>query len=414
MVGQGISGLGLIVGVRFLTSLLSPSEYGVVALGLTVSLFVNQILSGPVSQAVLRSYSIASESRTLGSFFSVVNDLVKWMSSPLMALAVILYIFSVVLPWGNGQSVALAFVLAATTGAEAAFDSVQNAARRRKIVAFHQAARAWFRFAVAILCVATLGATGEVALLGYVVGTGAVLASQYMFFRSMSGVEDARSAETKREILSSVAKYARPFAIWGVFTWLQLASDRWSLQLTDGAASVGKYSALYQVAYLPLVLASNALVQFISPIVFQRAGDASDKSRLREARGLGRRAVLVVVLGTVVLSLCVWLADDFLARLLLAESYRGVAWLFPIVALAGGLYAAGQVATQIPLAALSSGDLLAPKLGTAVFGSILNIIGAWFFGIVGVVFAITATSIVYLAWTLTLGLERSFGEPDPA
>src|SRR5438874_2297495 len=54
--------------------------------------------------------------------------------------------------------------------------------------------------------------------------------------------------------------YAWPFAAWGIFTWMQTASDRWALQ-GRGTSEVGFYAALYQLGYYPMTLLSGFLVR---------------------------------------------------------------------------------------------------------------------------------------------------------
>jgi hypothetical protein len=41
---------------------------------------------------------------------------------------------------------------------------------------------------------------------------------------------------------------------------------------------------------------------------------------------------------------------------------------------------------------------LAPKIGTAILGGILNILGAWLYGVAGVVAALVGFSVIYFAW----------------
>src|SRR5205807_8754228 len=59
--GQAVSLIGVIVGVRIVTTLLSPEAYGELALGLTVATLVSQVALGPASNAAERYFILASQ-----------------------------------------------------------------------------------------------------------------------------------------------------------------------------------------------------------------------------------------------------------------------------------------------------------------------------------------------------------------
>jgi O-antigen/teichoic acid export membrane protein len=74
--GQVVTTVGTLVGVRLLTDVLSPEIYGELALGMTASMLVNQVILGPVSMAALRFFAPANETGQLWSFLIAVKGLV--------------------------------------------------------------------------------------------------------------------------------------------------------------------------------------------------------------------------------------------------------------------------------------------------------------------------------------------------
>ena len=70
IIGQVMMMMGSLVGVKLLTTLLSPAEYGELALGLTIATFVNQTILGPLSQGVMQFYAPAIETADLGSYLA--------------------------------------------------------------------------------------------------------------------------------------------------------------------------------------------------------------------------------------------------------------------------------------------------------------------------------------------------------
>ena len=63
---------GGIASVSVLTDLISPAEYGKVALSLTLSQLINQTITGGISQGVARYYPVAAEDGDLGQYLSSV------------------------------------------------------------------------------------------------------------------------------------------------------------------------------------------------------------------------------------------------------------------------------------------------------------------------------------------------------
>lgn len=93
---------------------------------------------------------------------------------------------------------------------------------------------------------------------------------------------------------------------------------------------------LYQIGFYPISLATGMAVQFLAPILFQRAGDASDSVRAAGATRLGWRLTALALVLTVVAFIIVYLLHDLLFALLVAAEYRTVSHLLPWMVLAGG------------------------------------------------------------------------------
>src|SRR5262249_38120047 len=93
--------------------------------------------------------------------------------------------------------------------------------------------------------------------------------------------------------------YGKYFMLWGAFTWLQLASDRWAVKLYLNDATVGLFAVAYQIASVPAVIVAGCLSQFITPIVFQRARSGNSREEIAGARRVmlvGAAALLLLTL----------------------------------------------------------------------------------------------------------------------
>lgn len=404
--GQAVATLGALVGVRLLTGVLNPVVYGELALGMTVATLVAQIVFGPISGAGLRFFSSAREAGELSSFLTVLRRLLTKATVVVILFAGCLSAALFVTGkfcWFWLALAALGFAL--FSGYNSTIDGLQNAARQRLVVAWHQAFSSWGRFLIAVGMVMWLGATGATAMLGYVLATLLVLFSQYWFFRHTvrpaASATTAEASET-RQWNTRIFSYAWPFATWGFFTWMQIASDRWALQMFATTRDVGLYAVLYQLGYYPITILSGLMVQLVAPIFFQRVGDASVTSNMRHVNTLIGRLTMVAILLTGVAVLLAFGIHGFVFKFLVAQEFRSVSWLLPGMVLAGGLFATGQIAVISLLSGTKTRRLIPPKVATAVIGVLLNMLGAAWWGIIGVVGASAITAAVYLLWILYL------------
>lgn len=421
--GQVAAVLGGLVGIRALTQALSPATYGELALGMTMVTLAQQAVLGPVAGAVLRFFAPAQEAGRLAAYLKGTGRLVAQGTWVLLAVGAVTAV--VLLVFGQTRWLPLvlaAFLFSLLSGYCSNLDGIQNAARQRTVVAWHQGIGQWLRFGLALGLIAVVGPGSAAAMAGYAAASALVLGSQWVLLQRRILVllpgRESPDDDTVRGWTAQMRSYAWPFAAWGVFTWTQMASDRWALQAVGGSGEVGLYAALYQLGYYPMTLFSGFLVQLASPILFSRAGDGTDPGRMAHSRRLNR-GLLMGSLG--ILAVGVGGAALFhreILSLFAAPEYRLVSPLLPVMVLSGGLFAAGQIAVLSLLSGVDSRRLLAPKIVTAVLGVVLNFAGAWRFGIRGVVYAGLGVSALYLAWILALvsraGMPAARSQEGPA
>ena len=404
--GQGAAVLGSLVGLRLLTAVLAPNVYGELALGMTLAALVNQMALGPLCASASRFYAPARERGEVASFFSVLRKLFAQGTGVTLLLAVVVCLVMALARQTKLLSLALAaFSLATLSGYGSGLDSIQNAARQRSIVAWHQALGSWGRSLPAVGMIRWFGASSTVAMLGYVLATAIVLGSQLWFFRSI--VKEANGASagadgTKQHWRKQVFAYAWPFAAWGGFSWAQAASDRWALQMFVSTRDVGLYAVLFQLGYYPISLLSGLVVQLLSPVFYQRAGDATDESRLGRVYHVNRLLSMATLIATGIATAFALGFHETIFRLLVSSQYRGISWLLPGIVLAGGLFATGQFASISLFSGTATHRMIIPKIASAIIGILLNVLGAVWFGVLGVVCACVVTSGIYMWWIMHL------------
>jgi O-antigen/teichoic acid export membrane protein len=220
--GQGAAVIGGLLGVRMLTGVLDPVNYGELALGLTLSTFSQQLIFGPLTISFTRFFPHAWENGKLGAYFKSVIQLLTVVTAAVCVIAAL----------GGGWLMAagrsgwLTLVLAALAlsllaGYNSCLDGMQNAARQRKTVGFHQGVGAWLRPLYAVGVVILLGTRSVMAMGGYVLAAATLFLSQLYFLRRVilakASLEPRIVQRDVHDWGKRFGRYAWPFACWGSF-----------------------------------------------------------------------------------------------------------------------------------------------------------------------------------------------------
>lgn len=378
---------------------------------MTIMTIANQVVMGPLSNASLRFFASARESGQLRSFLHATQDLLIQGTAVMGMLAANSIVALFLLDRGSWIWLFIpAFLFALVSGYGATLDGMQNAARQRVVVSWHSGLGTWLRFSAAVLLVKLFYPSSEIAMAGYLVASIVVLTSQLWFFRrlvlSILSAQRATQNGDTQLWKNQMRGYAWPFGAWGIFTAVQVISDRWALQAFGSTQDVGFYAVLYQLGYYPVSLLAGLLAQLVMPILFGRAGDGTDPVRIGRSHQLNS----VLTVGTFVLTVfftgLAFLLHAPLFALLVSARYQVVSPLLPWMVLASGLFATGQMATNSLMMRNKTQALIAPKIGTALFGVAASVAGAHWWGLRGVTLASVAFGGLYLVWTTLLVLTQ--------
>lgn len=403
LLSQIASVSGALALVRVLTEYLAPASYGELALGLTVAALVNQAVFGGLTNGFARFYSIAAEKSDLGGYLRATRRLLAYGTSAVLAGGVLLVLGLLASHRTHWINLAIAVVIFSLFSSyNSALIGIQNAARQRWIVAFHSGLDAWLKIGLAVIAMHVIGVTSTAVVIGYACSSLVVTSSQLLFLRrTIPPSKPSETSEVKAWTKQTWA-YSLPFSIWGVFTWMQGASDRWSLQAYGTAAAVGQYAVLYQLGYAPIALVTSLATAVFGPILYQRSGDATNHSRNSDVHKLCWRTAQLSLACTLVGVVIAWSMHGLLFRLLVATKYRETSYLLPWMILAGGLFAASQVFGLKLMSEIRSTEMLTAKIVTALLGTGLCVAGARLAGINGVVSALVIFSATILLWLALL------------
>ena len=406
IIGQFASVVGALMLVRVLTDYLDPAQYGQLALSLTMATLVNQVVMGGIAAGIGRFYSIAAEKRDLGGYLHASRQLMVYTTLAVVVIGTVLIVGLLFLGYLRWIGVAAAaMVFSVLSGYNSTLSGIQNAARQRAIVAFHGGLDAWLKILLAVGVMLWLGISSTAVVIGYACSSLLVTASQLLFLRSTLPLQQTPSPGHQLWMPQMWA-YSWPFSTWGLFTWMQLVSDRWALQAFASVVDVGQYAVLFQLGYTPIAMATAMAMSFIGPILYQRSGDATNHARNANVHQLAWRMVQLALMLTLLGFAATFFMHVWLFNFLVAPEYRRSSYLLPWIVLAGGVFSAGQLLALKLMSEMKSASMSTAKIVTALLGILFNVAGAGLAGLPGVVGAQIAFSVIYLVW-MSLLARRS-------
>ena len=389
--------LGSLFLVYILTNNLSPEEYGILTLAMTFSIVINQLLIGPLGAGSTRFLAAAIEHKESSRYISVIFNFLKKINIIIfilgLILIIVLYTLNIEKDWIYIIFLMILFTI--ISGYYSIFNGFFLALKKQLSTSIHQALESWLKAIFAFLCIYIFGDTGLIAVIGYILGMIILAVSQVLLFNNVKlEKENSNNEEWDKKVFN----YSYPFMIWGIFTAIHLISDRWVLQIYSSTAEVGMYSVVYQLGYFPVILLISVLVQVITPHFFQMAGIGVDKNRMLKIRQTQKYLIFIPLTLTLFISIALFLLEEVIFDYIVATEYHSVSYLLPYMAIAAGVFATGQTLTLILQSESESSMLIKPKIGTAILGVLLNVVGGILFGIDGIVCAMILYSLIYLIW----------------
>lgn len=399
-VGSGIffSNIGTLLGVRLLTSVMLPEEYGRLALGVSVAMALVYCIGMALWGTITRFFSVAQEDGDAKWYWQSIRRALRSSSKAFFLLGALVALVLKVAGFSYSESwfwfLAILFGGIQVVGETGS--ALQSGARNRKIFSLHQNLINWGRFLVAYWVVQCgfSGATG--AMLGFVISGVMVMISQRYWVKKKI-LADWATGEDSKNRSESFSNYFKPLAYSGILIWIPLFVDRWILNTYGALKDVGVYFALYQISFAPALLCSNFLLHLSGPIFFNKAGDGSDSGRLRTTAGLnGKIAGLILILLTVLVGIAFWIGDR-ICFLLIDPNYQYGFWAFPWLIASGGMYSVGQQLLISIYSGINTRVMIPFRLITAVLAVACYLTGCRLYGYSGLIGGGVLFSLFFLS-----------------
>lgn len=386
--------------IKVITTLVGPHTYGQINVYMTITVLINSLIYGPLSNGVQRIYSISIAD---GTFFQFVLALKDSLKKAIVLLSILLVLSGIVLIAIGYSKVYITCVFVVSfslvSGMATVLASIQNAARNRKNYAFQQSLTPLLRIGVVYL-ILSLSASKEALIkyfLGYLIADFIMLL--YAIYRTKKSLQEVGVSEGGELSIASyksrLYEYVTPFIYWGIFTWIQASSDRWALSYFADFKIVGYYSVLYQLGVYPVSILGGLLSSFSYPILFQ----AATVKGIKAFEKLKNKYFLCIA-GACGIVVCMWLGafllHPILFDLVVAKEFRTVSNRLPILVLSSGLIIVAQIIALVFNITLRTRKLIGVQVALPIICVIIMVLGAKYYQLDGVVYGSLLYSFLYL------------------
>jgi O-antigen/teichoic acid export membrane protein len=225
--------------------------------------------------------------------------------------------------------------------------ALEDATRSRRVRGMLQGALELGRFAFAIIAILLLEKNNAEAAFGGFVLAGLLVVTLHAhyirrIFQKPLPDQKQTGNVNRRADKSAFQSYLRPLILSNFCIWIVMMSERWVLQRCCDISDVGGYAAVYQLAFMPMVLISNFMLVLTTPILYQfirvNSDAASTAGALRVNRYVGVAILVFSLLGSALL----YQFHSDVAQIFLGPEFRPYSWIFPWLLFAGGSFAAAQ------------------------------------------------------------------------
>ncbi len=411
LAGQFAAAIGGLLGIKILTAVLTPNDFGRFSIASTIIVLVGTNIFGPLGQGLTRYWSLINDRNDFRQYCHVALTFTKNIFFVITAASTvagaILYLSGGFL-WS--ALLALASVAGALGGWIGIRLSVLMAARKRKHVAFFNTVMALTRPLLAAIVIMCFWRGAEGAVLGILLASLVLALFVERFYRDAEKrridelaytADSSRARDIGREVLT----FSSPFYLWSIFAWANQSCDRWALLSFHGGDVVGAYSVIAQLAFYPLVFGSGFLSSFFIPIAYERAGELQSKERMRAGYIILLIMVLLYVAGASLILILFYVFQKELVLIVSNDSYLAYSHFLPLVTMAWSLYYLGQVLSGFGLLANRPGLYVKPIITCGALAVILSFCLSYYLGVIGVIYALGLSGLLFSIWNAYIAVR---------
>ena len=405
IIGQVFSIVGSLYFIKLITNKLEPSLYGTVSLVLSISTFFGQVIYGGVGSAVSRFYSIAENQIDLRRYFDSSRKIIFKLSSFLLLFGGITAILLLIMGYPNLFFLTIfTLLISILNGVISVLNCFQNAARQRILVSLNNGLGIVFKIGISLLLFNLFGANETSLIISLLLASSITLFLQLIFLRKnwKSKLQIYNSSQSAFNWHNQIWTYSLSVILWNGFMALYQLSDKWALEYNNSSKEVGVYTVFFQLGYSSILLVITNLLAFLSPIIYQRAGDGKDQVKNNYVDSTITKLILLTFSFSVVGFFITYRFHKEILSYLVGENYLHYSYLLPGFVLSACIFAAGQILNLKMESQIKVKEMNFVKISTSIVGMGLNFVLSALYGINGLLVALLIYSISFFLGMLKI------------
>lgn len=383
--GQALRAVGMLVGIRLLTSYVAPAVYGKLSLLMGVLVLGTGIFCGPFLHAANRFYHEAHRTNNLSALRHEIKKLLIY--STVVLSAVILSAGSVYAVSSQPSAMITTIFLTLLLGAQTVCAYETNfltASRHQARYSAWVSTESWIKPFAALLLIWVWQPSVDAILVGYLVGTGIAF---LVFYRRTNDTQYKglfNDLAKQSKLARSIFSFAVPLIPLALIGWISSLGDRYIIGGMLDFNAVGVYAAAYGIVFQPFNIAGGIVELTLRPIYFE----AVSNRELERGKTAFRLWLLISASVSAVGVVLVSAYHNWIAVLFLGREFRHASDLMPWIAAGGGLLVVSHVLEKPFYAYMKTRYVLYAQLWGAIVSLVLCLILIPLYGLKGAAVAV--------------------------
>jgi len=168
--------------------------------------------------------------------------------------------------------------------------------------------------------------------------------------------------------------YATPFLIWAVAGWMQLNGEKWIINGILTLKDVGIYAIMMAIVNALVVIPSNVINEFATPIIFQKYADLENIKNMEKGYTYIKIIMLLVFILSIISTVVTYFFAEDLILIISSKDYINYWYLLPLLTFGTSLFYLGQTQTILGMALDKPKKYLPPKILIGILAIVFNFV----------------------------------------
>ncbi len=208
---------------------------------------------------------------------------------------------------------------------------------------------------------------------------------EYNFFSDIKSI-----GQREYIIYKYVFIFSIPLIVWGFAGWLSGNGDRWIIAHFTNLKTVGIYSLMMALSSYLIATPIGVVGQYFQPIIFENI-NSNIKIAQKYINEFLITCLAIIIFGTLFALFFGKITISFIAT-----TFNEFWYFLPLFTISVGLFQIAQAYTIFGIIHEKPGIYLIPKILLGVVSSLFNIIGIYYFQIMGLAISLIISNLIYL------------------